>query len=76
MKDLHRKFAEIETRVKALIAENATLRERAAALERELTAAREEAREFESLNGAKLHIREKVESALKALEAVSKRDGG
>ncbi len=73
MRELADKFAEIEKRVKALVAENAGLKKRTEELERELAAVRRETRDIESLQGRNSQIREKIESVLSALEAVSSR---
>ena len=73
MKNLSDKFAEIEKRVKILVAENADLKERAAELERELAAVRRDSQEFENLQGSRTHIREKIERVLRALEAAGKK---
>ncbi len=70
MKDLTEKFAEIEKRVKTLVAENADLKKRAAELERELAAIRRESQEIGDLHGKKMHVREKIERVLRALETV------
>ncbi len=70
MKDLTEKFTEVEKRVKVLVAENAGLKKRAAELEQALEDARRDAREIESLHGEKMHIREKIERVLRALETV------
>ncbi len=73
MRDLADKFAEVEKRVKGLVAENAELKERAAELERELAAARSESQELGNLHGKKAQIREKIESVLRALEAAGEK---
>lgn len=69
MKDLETKFAEVEKRIQALVAENKGLTERVRELEHELTHARREAQELQNLHGKKMHIREKVERILHSLEA-------
>lgn len=69
MKDLEAKFAEVEKRVKALVDENKGLKERALELEQELARARREAQELQNFHGKRMHIREKVERILSALEA-------
>ncbi len=73
MKDLEAKFAEIEKRVKTIVAENAGLRKRVGELEQELAGARRESQELENFHGKKMHIREKIERILHALEAVDER---
>ncbi len=69
MKDLETKFAEVEKRIGALVAENKVLMGRVRELEHELTHARREAQELQNLHGKKMHIREKVERILHSLEA-------
>ncbi len=73
MKDLEDKFREVERRVEALVAENADLRKRVSGLERELDEARRGSGELENLRGKKIHIREKIERVLNALEAVGEK---
>ena len=68
MKDLETKFAEVEKRIGALVAENKVLMGRVRELEHELTHARREAQELQNLHGKKMHIREKVERILHSLE--------
>jgi len=69
VKDLETKFAEVEKRIGALVAENKVLMGRVRELEHELTHARREAQELQNLHGKKMHIREKVERILHSLEA-------
>ncbi len=73
MKDLEDKFAEIERRVKALVSENADLRRRVSGLEQELATTRRDAQEIEDLRGRKTHLREKIESVLRSLEAAGEK---
>ncbi len=68
--DLEARFGMIEKRVKALMAENTSLRARMGELEEELARAKHEARELEHFNGRRLHIREKIERVLQQLETV------
>ncbi len=68
MKDLEKKFAEIEKRVAGLVDENRGLKGRIRELEQELTQAREKAREWEHFHGKRLHIKEKIERVLAALD--------
>ncbi len=70
MKNLADKFAEVEKRVKSIVAENAVLKKRAAELEQELATVRRESQEIEDLHGRKTEIREKIERVLHALETV------
>jgi predicted RNase H-like nuclease (RuvC/YqgF family) len=66
--DLEEKFAEIEKRVRGLVTENRQLKARVQELEKELALARRETQQFEHLHGKKLHIKEKIEKILRALE--------
>ena len=68
MTDLENKFAEIEKRVRLLVAQNRQFKARVSELEKELTQARREAQQFEHLRGNKLHIKEKIEKILESLE--------
>ncbi len=68
MTKLSERFAEVEERVKALIAENADLKKRAAELELELAEAQRGLREMEDFQGKKSDIRKKIESVLRTLE--------
>lgn len=67
--DIEAKFAEIEKRVKALLSENAGLAKRLRELEADLAQARQEARDLQNFRSKKIHVQEKVERILKALEA-------
>ena len=73
MKDLETKFEEVEKRVKALISENRDLTRRVSELTQELSRARRESQELENFHGKKLHIREKIERVLQALEAAGEK---
>ncbi len=66
-------FAEVEQRVASIVSRNAELRQRVEELERELAKARQESRELENFHGKRLHIREKIERILHALEAVEEK---
>ena len=72
--ELEGQFAEIEKRVRALVAEDRVLRKRIAELEQELALARREARNVEHVHGKQLHIREKVERVLRNLEALGTKE--
>ncbi len=74
MKDLESRFAEVEKRVKALVADKKTLASRVRELEQELAQARREALELQHFHGKRMHIKEKVEGILNALEAAEKRE--
>ena len=70
MKDIQDRFAVIEERVRALLAENGHLAARVSDLEEELAQARREARELEQFRGRKIHIRERIENILHTLESI------
>ena len=69
MKELEEQFAEVEKRVKSLVSENRDLAKRVSELTQELSRARRDSQELESFLGKKMHIREKIERVLRALEA-------
>lgn len=73
MKDLENKFAEVEKRVKALVSENRDLAKRVSELTQELSRTRRESQELENFHGKKMHVREKIERLLQALEAVGEK---
>jgi cell division septum initiation protein DivIVA len=68
--DLEARFAEVEKRVQALLRQNRSLTKRISELERELAQARHEALETEHLHGKRMHIRDKVERILSALDGI------
>jgi chromosome segregation ATPase len=72
--ELEGQFAEIEKRVRALVAEDRVLRKRITELEQELALVRREARNVEHVHGKQLHIREKVERVLRNLEALGTKE--
>ena len=74
LKDLEAGFAEVEQRVKALLRDNAGLRERVARLERELSQARAESEDIQDVRGKRIHIRERIEKVLRTLEAIDGKD--
>lgn len=69
MKSIEERFAEAEKRVRALVSENADLRRQMKELERELARLRIEARDLQHFHGKRMHVREKIERILSALEA-------
>lgn len=73
MKDLEARFAEVEKRVKTLVADNTRLRKRVSELERELKEARLQSEELRHFHGKKLHIREKIEKVLQSLETMGEK---
>lgn len=74
MSRIEAQFAEVEKRVRALVAENKALARRIQALERELEQARKDAQELHLLKGGKMRIREKLERVLKTLEALGREE--
>ena len=70
LKDIETKFAEVEKRVQALVAENKVLTGRFRELEHELAQARREAQELQNFHGKRMHIKEKIERILQSMEAV------
>lgn len=74
MKDTEGTFTEVERRVRAIVAENRTLRGRVRELEDELERLRRDGREYENFHGKRIRVREKVERILKELEAVAGSD--
>lgn len=74
MQDLEGRFAEIEKRVRALVAEDRVLRKRVNELERELALARREARDAEHVHGKQRHVREKLERVLRSLDALGTKE--
>ena len=68
--ELEVRFGVIESRVKALVAENKSLKARVSELEEELAQAKRDAVELEHFHGKKLHIREKIERILQQLDTV------
>jgi chromosome segregation ATPase len=67
--ELEEQFAEVEKRVESLVSENRDLAKRVSELTEELSRARRDSQELESFLGKKMHIREKIERVLQALEA-------
>ena len=73
MKDLEDRFAEIERRVRSLVAENRAFAARINELERELAGARQESHTNEHFHETRMRLREKLENILRALESVGMR---
>jgi cell division septum initiation protein DivIVA len=73
MMELEDKFVEVEKRVKALVTENRDLAKRVSELEQELSQARNESQELKNLHDKKMHIKEKIERILLALEAAGEK---
>ena len=67
---LEERFTEIEKRVKTILTENRTLKDRIRELEQDLVEVRKESLKFSNLHGKQLHIREKIERVLQSLESV------
>jgi len=72
MKKTEEQFAELERRVRALLADNARLSGRVRELEGEIAGLRRDAQDLQRLQGSRTHIREKIERALSALEAAER----
>jgi chromosome segregation ATPase len=72
MKSIEERFAEAEKRVRALVSENAILKRQVREFERELAQLRREARDLQHFHGKRMHVREKIEHILTALEAAGK----
>jgi len=74
MNELQAKLTEVEKRVRGLVTENAGLKEQVRNLEQELAQARREALDKEHVHGKTIHIKEKLERILNALEAATSRE--
>jgi chromosome segregation ATPase len=74
LNDLEGQFAEIENRVRALVAEDRALRMRINELEQELALVRRETRNVEHVHGKHLHVREKIERVLQSLETLGTKE--
>ena len=70
MKDLEERFAEIERRVRPLVAENRSHKKRIRELEKELNQARCDVQKSAQFNDKQLHLRGRIEKILKTLEGV------
>jgi uncharacterized coiled-coil DUF342 family protein len=70
VKDLAAKFAEVERRVRALVAENGQLRVRLQELEQQLGDARSDAQGLEQTQERTAQVRAKLERVLRKLEAL------
>jgi len=70
MKDLEERFAEIERRVRPLVAENRSHKMRIRELEKELNQTRRDMQKSAQFNEKQLHLKERIEKILRALEAV------
>jgi chromosome segregation ATPase len=73
VKDLEDRFAEVEKRVASLVSENRDLAKRVSELTEELSRARRGSQELEDFVGTKMHVREKIERILQALEAAGEK---
>ncbi len=70
MKDLEERFAEIERRVRPLVAENRSLKKRIRELEKELSQTRRDVQISAQFNDKQVGLRGRIEKILQALEAV------
>jgi cell division septum initiation protein DivIVA len=75
LKDLEKKFSEVEKRVKAIVTENHALRSRIKELDKEIKQARREVHSSELFQGKQLQVREKIERVLKTLDALAEKRG-
>jgi chromosome segregation ATPase len=75
-KSIEERFAEVERRVRALVAENSALTRRVREQEEELVQLRREAQDLQHLHGRRMHVREKIERVLAALEEAGRDEGG
>ena len=74
VKDIETQFAEVVKRVSNLTAENRGLKRLVRKLEQELEAARREAKGMQLFHGKRMHIKEKIEKILSALDTVGSRE--
>jgi len=70
MKDLEERFAEIERRVRPLVAENRSHKKRIRELEKELNQTLRDVQKSAQFHDKQLHLRERIEKILKTLEGV------
>lgn len=70
MKDLEERFAEIERRVRPLVAENRSHKKRIRELEKELSQTRRDVQISAQFNDKQVGLRGRIEKILQALEAV------
>jgi predicted RNase H-like nuclease (RuvC/YqgF family) len=75
MSDLAEKFAEIEKRVKTLVAENRSHKKRVRELEKELGQTRHVAQKSVKVHDKQVHLRERIEKILRDLEGVEVKKG-
>ncbi len=74
MKDLAARFAEVEQRVRALVAERESLRERIRELEADLDRVRQEAQDAHRLRASRAQVQERLTRLLRALEQAEARE--
>jgi uncharacterized protein YlxW (UPF0749 family) len=70
VKELGSRFAEVERRVRALVAENQGLRERVRELEEERGTLGEAARDSEALRASKTQVQDRLKRLLRLLETI------
>jgi predicted RNase H-like nuclease (RuvC/YqgF family) len=75
LKSIEERFAEAEKRVRSLVSENTALKKRVREFEREIAQLRSEARDLQHFHGKRMHVREKIERILNALEAADRNEG-
>jgi FtsZ-binding cell division protein ZapB len=75
VKDLALRFSEVERRVRALVAENRSLRAQVRELTRERDAVGSEARDAEALQEKTALVRERLQRLLARLESLEQSEG-
>ncbi len=73
MNELEARFAEVEKRVRKLVADNSSLRKRVAELERELDRVRNEAGDVRDFHLKQARIKEKIEQVILSLDAIGEK---
>jgi hypothetical protein len=76
VKELGSRFAEVERRVRALVAENQGLRARVRELEEERGTLGEAARDSEALRASKTQVQDRLKRLLRLLETIETKDEG
>ena len=75
MSELGSRFAEVERRVRVLVAENQGLRARVRELEAERGRLGEAARESEALRASRTRVQDRLKRLLRLLETIDVREG-
>ena len=74
VKDIEAKCKEIEKRVGSLVTENRGLKRRVRDLEQELAKVQREVNDFQLFHGKRMHIKEKIEGILNALDTIKAKE--